>query len=999
MYLTPSSLMPSQHIRVSAWLEHAPFAFWLMEVLKPANAVELGTHNGFSFLSMCQAAKSLQLNTTIHAIDTWQGDEHAGFYSSEIHDALAAEVEAQYPGIGVMIRSTFNEARPQFADGSVDLLHIDGRHRYEDVVEDFENWKSSLSDCGVVLFHDTRVQHGDFGVWQFWKELEAQYPTFEFAHGNGLGVLLWGKNAPEILSQLQQASLEERQLTRDLYARLGFVNSVLYQLDLAHSHIHSVMAACAFNQDDMESFNTNAEKLGNIVSGKREAEKKVIFEKQKNDLEAQKSDFEAQKSDLEAQKSDLEAQKSDLEAQKSDLSAEILKKNDEISQSLDELDKEKEKNKALLASTSWRMTAPYRYVGHKVHRAAHVTRTARQIARNSGGVKGLSSKTLRTLRTEGISGLKRRWIHANNAPGNQVLTSPEGKIIDRNDYEEWIRQYGSIDAEMRGKIVENIALMSRKPLISIIMPVYNPNLDWLHEAVESVSNQLYGNWQLCIADDCSSDPEVPQALQKLAKSDNRIRVKLREKNGHISAASNSAIELATGDWLALMDQDDLLPIDALYHIASAINHHADVALIYSDEDKIDETGKRFTPYFKPDWNPDLFLSHNMICHLGVYRTDIVREIGGFREGYEGAQDYDLAMRVVEKIDDKQIVHIARVLYHWRSHAESTAQAGSNKNYALLAGKKALDDHFRRTRTQAKAELLDFGMYRAHYSLPDNPPLVSLIIPTRNGLTLTRQCIESIIEKTTYPNYEIIIVDNNSDDPATLAYFKTFAENDRITVLRDERPFNYSALNNNAVKHAKGDYIALVNNDIEVIAPDWLSEMISIAIQPGVGCVGARLWYPNDTLQHGGVIIGVGGVAGHSHKDLPRNEYGYFSRAQLIQTLSAVTAACLVVKKEIYDQVGGLNEQDLTIAFNDVDFCLKVRAAGYRNVWTPYAELYHHESASRGFETTPEKQERFQSEVHYMLDTWSTDTWNDPAYNPNLVIDREDFSLAWPPRVR
>lgn len=310
----------------------------------------------------------------------------------------------------------------------------------------------------------------------------------------------------------------------------------------------------------------------------------------------------------------------------------------------------------------------------------------------------------------------------------------------------------------------------------------------------------------------------------------------------------------------------------------------------------------------------------------------------------------------------------------------------------------MNDHFERTQISAKAELLDFGMYRVRYTIPAPDTLISLIIPTRNSLKLIKQCIDSIVSKTTYKNYEILIVDNNSDDPEVLNYFNSLIIDERIHIIRDERPFNYSALNNAAVCQAKGEYIALVNNDIEIITPEWLDEMLGLAIQPGVGVVGARLWYPNDTLQHGGVITGLGGLAGHSHKHLHKNGPGYFYRAQLIQSLSAVTAACLVVKKSIFQEVGGLDEVNLAVAFNDVDFCLRVLKAGYRNVWTPYAELFHHESATRGSEDTPEKKERFRNEMLYMKTRWGESLMNDPAYSPNLTLDFEDFSYAWPPRI-
>ncbi|WP_244917666.1 glycosyltransferase family 2 protein [Pseudacidovorax intermedius] len=528
------------------------------------------------------------------------------------------------------------------------------------------------------------------------------------------------------------------------------------------------------------------------------------------------------------------------------------------------------------------------------------------------------------------------------------------------------------------------------------MPCYNPDPQFLRAAIASVQAQLYGRWQLCIADDASPAPEVRQVLEACQAEDPRIQVVFRPKNGHISAASNSALDLVQGEWIALMDHDDLLPEDALLRVAECVRDHPDAQLVYSDEDKVDDQGQRSDPYFKPDWNLDLFRSHNMFSHLGVLRTALVREVGGFRQGLEGSQDWDLVLRCVERIAPSQIVHIPRVLYHWRIHVQSTAKSMDAKPYAAVAGERALDEHFQRLGIQAKAEYLGYG-YRVRYALPSPPPLVTLIIPTRNALALVRQCIESIQKRTEYPNWEIILVDNGSDDPAALAYFERLAQQPNIRVLRDDRPFNYSALNNQAVALARGELVALVNNDIEVMSPGWLSEMVSLAMQPGVGAVGARLWYPDMTLQHGGVILGPGGCAVHAHKALPRGLNGYAGRAALVQSFSAVTAACLVVRKSLYEQVGGLDEVNLTVAFNDVDFCLRLREAGYRNVWTPYAELLHHESATRGEDVAPEKRERFERELAFMQQRWGALIDHDPAYSPNLTLLLEDFSLAWPPR--
>jgi O-antigen biosynthesis protein len=608
------------------------------------------------------------------------------------------------------------------------------------------------------------------------------------------------------------------------------------------------------------------------------------------------------------------------------------------------------------------------------------------------GVSGILKRALGVYRREGLGGVKQRVGYI-----TKRLVNDPGSL-SRNNYQRWVRRYDTLTEEVRSAIRGSIAELASNPRISVVMPTWNPKIEWLLEAVNSVRNQIYPHWQLCIADDASSDPRVREALERLAREDGRIKVVFREANGHISAASNSALELATGDWVALLDHDDVLPEHALALVAQAIVSNPGVGLIYSDEDKIDESGQRLNPYFKSDWNLELFRSQNMISHLGVYRRDLVDRVGGFRIGLEGSQDYDLALRCIELLGADQIVHIPRVLYHWRIHAESTAASASVKSYAQEAGLNALREHLRRTGIAGEVELTPFLLYRVHYSVPNPPPRVILIIPTRNGLELIRQCIRSITEKTTYSNYEILIVDNGSDDPGTLEYFRSLAANPLVRILRDDRPFNYSALNNRAVGFATGDFVCLVNNDIEVITPGWLDEMVGIAVQPGVGAVGACLWFPDDTLQHGGVTTGMHGLAAHAHRNLSRGNPGYFGRAVATQVLSAVTAACLLVRKSVYLEVGGLNEEDLSVAFNDVDFCLKLREAGYRNVWTPFAELYHHESATRGVEDTPEKKARFSREVIYMRKRWGALLDEDPFYNPNLTLDRPDCSLAWPPRV-
>ena len=564
-----------------------------------------------------------------------------------------------------------------------------------------------------------------------------------------------------------------------------------------------------------------------------------------------------------------------------------------------------------------------------------------------------------------------------------------------SSYAKWIAEFETPVCSDREAIDAAGQGFKHRPVISVVMPTYNTEEIFLRKAIESVLGQSYPEWELCIADDASPEPHVRKVLEEYAQRDSRIKVTFRAENGHISAASNSALALATGDFVALLDHDDELAPHALHFVVEAFNRAPSARIIYSDEDKIDKRGERSDPHFKSDWNPDMFFSQNYISHLGVYRRELLQQIGGFRAGVEGSQDQDLLLRCLAYVKPEEIVHVPRVLYHWRILEGSTALDSGEKSYTTDAGIRALQEFFdTQGRSDVKVETgLVPNTYHVRYPIPQPEPLVSLLIPTRDMLVVLEPCIRSILDKTTYRNYEIIILDNESAEPATLEYFKRIqAEDERVKVIPYHQPFNYSAINNYGVRHARGELIGLVNNDIEVISPEWLAEMVSHALRPDIGCVGAKLYYDDGTIQHAGVILGLGGVAGHSHKYFPREAPGYFHRLRIVQNLSAVTAACLVVRKSTYLQVGGLEEESLRVAFNDVDFCLKVREAGYRNLWTPYAELYHHESKSRGAENTPEKVARFNGEVEFVKSKWGKKLQYDPYYSPNLTLDREDFSL-------
>jgi glycosyltransferase involved in cell wall biosynthesis len=533
---------------------------------------------------------------------------------------------------------------------------------------------------------------------------------------------------------------------------------------------------------------------------------------------------------------------------------------------------------------------------------------------------------------------------------------------------------------------------------SLVVPVYNTDPLALRECIQSVKAQTYENWELCIADDASTNQATILALKEEAESCDKIRVKWREQNGHICKTTNDAIGMASGDYICFLDHDDELAPFALERLAKEIANHPNACLIYSDEDFTDLSGNRTSPHFKSDWNPELLLGHNYITHFSCIKGSVVEQLGGLREGYEGSQDYDMMLRVSEVLKTEDIRHIPEVLYHWRISEGSTASSSDAKPYTVEKGRLALESHIERTGKRAIVEDLPLpNFYRVKWLLPnESEPHVTIIIPTRNGHDLLNTCITSILDKTEYNNYEVVIVNNQSDDPLTLKLFDELKEKDsRIRVLDYPHAFNYSAINNFAVHQTSGELICLLNNDTEVINKDWLTELASQAMREEIGCVGGKLYYEDDTIQHAGIIVSLGGVAGHSHKGYHRSSPGYFHRLGLTQQVSAVTGACLMVRRTVYEQVNGLDEERFVVAYNDVDFCLKVDALGLRNLYTPFAQLYHYESKSRGYEDTPEKLERFNREKGLLLDEWGHRLSRDPYYNDNLTRDREDFSIRVP----
>lgn len=557
---------------------------------------------------------------------------------------------------------------------------------------------------------------------------------------------------------------------------------------------------------------------------------------------------------------------------------------------------------------------------------------------------------------------------------------------DNVDYEEWYKNHKPTMEELQR---QREAKFDYEPMISILVPVYNTPEEFLKQMIQSVRKQTYDNWELCIANANPANETVAEILRISSTKDERIKVKAVPENEGIAQNTNAALAIATGDYIGLLDHDDLLTPDALYEVVKAINENDRPQVLYSDEDKVTmDLSEHFQPHMKPDYNEDLLRSNNYITHFFVAERMLVEEVGGEDGEYNGAQDYDLILKCTERA--KGIAHIPRILYHWRVHKASTADNPASKMYAFDAGKRAIEDHLKRCGEIGKvSHEKDLGFYRVKYQVQGSP-LISIIIPNKDQVESLDKCLRSI-EKSSYKNYEIIIVENNSTEDETFAYYKK-TESDKIRIVYWSDEFNYSAINNFGVKHARGDYLLLLNNDVEVITTDWLEELTANCQRKDVGIVGARLYYPDDTIQHAGIVIGIGGVAGALFVGMPRMFTGYLHKASIQQDLSAVTAACMMVKRSVYEELGGL-EEELKVAFNDVDFCLRAREKGYLVVYDPKVELYHFESKSRGTEDSKEKIRRFQNEIEYMRSHWlELLKKGDPMYNPNLTLTKWDYSL-------
>lgn len=555
-------------------------------------------------------------------------------------------------------------------------------------------------------------------------------------------------------------------------------------------------------------------------------------------------------------------------------------------------------------------------------------------------------------------------------------------------YGPWYEAYVPDESELEKQRKHRFTY---EPLISVAVPAFRTPETFLIQMMKSLLAQTYSNWELCIANGSPEDTVMKGILEEYMKKDSRIRVSELTENKGIAGNTNAALEMAEGEFVGLLDHDDLLAPNALYEVVKALEADRELDAVYTDEDKVTtELDEHFQPHLKPDFNLDLLRSNNYICHFFVVRRSVVKKAGGFRQEFDGAQDHDFIFRCVETA--RRVGHIPEILYHWRTHKASTADNPASKMYAFDAGKRAIEAHLQRTDTEGVVtHTPDLGFFRVKYPVQGNP-LVSIIIPNKDEKETLKDCIESIRKKTEYENYEIIIVENNSTTEEIFQYYKELSQDPRIRLLRWKKEFNYSAINNYGVNHARGEYLIFLNNDVKIITPGWIKEMLGVCQRPEVGAVGVKLIYPDNTIQHAGCVIGIGGIAGHMFVDMPSNRTGYLHKASILQDMSAVTAACMMMKRTAFEEAGGFTEK-LAVAFNDVDLCLKVRKNEKLIVYDPYVQLYHMESKTRGAEDSTEKVRRFQEEIEYMRCQWiDILKKGDPYYNKNLSLTKWNYSL-------
>ena len=1045
----------------NAWLGHRNFAYDLISAVHPKKVVELGTHYGTSFFSMCQAVKDKGFtDTSLVAIDTWKGDHQSGYYGEDIFSKVQSRVSSHYSNLSIrLIRKTFDEAVREFADKSISVLHIDGLHTYDAVSHDFKTWYAKVTDDGIILFHDIHTRQTDFGVYKFWEEIKQKHHTIEFFHAYGLGVVfknketydrfapfedVWQQYYPLVtdeakymgeISQLSHELNEHRQVKLllegenaglqktfrefegaslnnsknlqtknfELDKEIYFLKSSLFSAELNASNVQSE------NQELKQEVSLLAERLNIADNALKKASQKIsdavkINELLKHDsqsLTMRISNLESLVQRNKTEREKIEARTSELQKKVEDqdryihwmsmsrfwkLRGEYLRCKWALLNPLKFCKKYIWSGIPAYPQIYWAVHHPSKFVNKYTPRPVF-----QKIYRDR---TYLLSETLRHVRDEGMKPTVNR-VRNYILFGRGTLYTPSVQLevpsdLYETNYYHWIKGIEGPFLEKLSREKEAmLASFSYLPKISVLMPAYNSDEIFFRKAIFSVINQWYPNWELCIADDHSSHKAVKIVLDELrARNDPRIKIKECPTNGGISIATNQALELATGEFAAFLDHDDEIAPYALFLFVSELQKNKNIDISYSDCDKITESGYRYEPEFKPIWSPELLVSMAYTTHFRIIRKKLIDEVGGLRKEFDGSQDYDLMLRVSEHA--KNILHIPWILYHWRAIPGSAAFSTNEKPYAQSAGMRALQEALVRRNIPGTAVVHKYASNTSLFKIDFNQKLIrdkiSIIIPTKDGVDVLRKCIASIKRLTKYPNYEIVVINNNSTKQETFDYFKSggFRVIDIPT-----KSFNFAHINNKAVEMVDSEYIVFLNNDTEVINPDWLLEFIgTMKIRDSIGVVGAKLLYPNNTVQHVGItmILTDNIIAHHVYRDIEKNNCGPYGYAAVLRNYSAVTAACMMVRKSIFQKLGGFDERRFAVSYNDVDFCLRAIKAGYACVFNPDVLLYHHESFTREAIDIPE-------ESANMMKTWSSVYPDyDPYYSRHFERLPPDFTF-------
>lgn len=968
-FINETSFWLPKYTGSSAWTEHAPFAFWLIDAFRPKTVVELGARHGFSYFTFCQAVERLGLLTRCYVVDTWQGDESAGFDASVFKNIFSYN-EANYSAFSEVIRLDFVKEGDFFPAKSIDFLCIDGCHSYNHAKELFYSWKPKLSDEAIVLFHSIDVPGGGIGVHELWEELRAKYPNFYFNHGHGLGVIAVGKVRSLVLKELFEISDAEADLVRMLYARLG-------------RGVAGTTDACQLEERQAP----HASELNKLIAERDSllAEKEAVI--------ASRSSLLASLAEKEGRLANQLRVHAKQKAEQELIIARLTKKERQARSALTHMQQ----------STSWRVTnvllSGLRVLPHSVRLTLRrgfkamwwaltphklPERLALMHARKQPVPKAklASNKPRRTSS-------KKKGHHLFFLP--DMLKSDINSTADHNGryvLREQSGGYTYLPPRRPKNFNDVLAGLTRRPRFSIVVPTYNTTAELLSRMLASVKAQWYPDWQLVLADDSSPLAETRSFLSSI--DDPQVRVVFLDKNSGISGATNAALEKAEGDYIVLLDHDDELTEDCLYELALCIDRE-DPDYIYSDEDKIDEGGRFTQPFFKPDWSPDALMSIMYTCHVSCIRRSLLQEVGLFRSEFNGSQDWDLVLRVTEKT--KRIAHIPKVLYHWRIIQGSASGVLAAKPYALDAGRRAREAALERRGLTGVIEPIEQipGHYRVRYSV-QGTPLISIIIPSRNNGTVLRRCVESLFATSTWRRFEVVVLDNGSNQPETLEILRALSERNGVRVIRHDAPFNYSELNNIGVREAQGDVLLFLNDDTELLTSDGLERMLGYAQLPHVGGVGAKLLYPqNMQVQHAGVINIAPGPS-HAFLYQPADAPGYFMRNLLEYNWVAVTGACLMVERKKFDAVGGFDEA-FPVAYNDVELCFRLIKQGLYHVVSPSAKLLHYESLSRGNDhESPERRARLDADRHRLFAKHPEFFLSDPFYNSNLYQGSVQFEV-------